>query len=255
MSNRPIVTWVGYDPREAEAFAVCRNSIKRFDRHSVVKGLVLRQLQDRGLYWRPTARRLGRLWDDISEAHMSTEFAISRFLVPQLCRQYLPQLDGWAVFMDCDIFCRSNLERIRPHLDESKAVCCVKHDHRPSGTDKMDGQLQTVYPRKNWSSVMAFNIRHPANDRLTFTMVNEMPGRDLHRFCWLADDEIGELPPEWNYLVGVTQNVADPKLVHFTEGGPWLQAFEEVEFAGEWFAQRDIWANGGPWLEGFRKHA
>jgi hypothetical protein len=29
----------------------------------------------------------------------------------------------------------------------------------------MDGQAQTRYARKNWSSVMVFNCDHPANER------------------------------------------------------------------------------------------
>ena len=116
---------------------------------------------------------------------------------------------------------------------------CVKHDHRPSFNVKMDGQEQTSYPRKNWSSVMAFNVDHPANDALTADLVNALPGRDLHRFCWLADDEIGALPPEWNHLVGHSDDVRDPKIVHFTDGGPWFEAFRNVPYADEWFAVLD----------------
>jgi hypothetical protein len=230
--------WIGYDPREAEAFAVARNSARQFNRGIPIFGLVLRDLQDRGLYSRPTRKRLGRLWDDISDAHMSTEFAISRFLVPHLAEG----IGGWAIFTDCDVLFRANPGELRQYLKSEYALCCVKHDHKPINIEKMDGQAQTVYPRKNWSSVMAFNLGHPSNKALTVEMVNALPGRDLHRFCWLKDEEIGELPPEWNYLVGHTAGVESPKIVHFTEGGPWLGAFEEVEYAGEWFKERDRWA-------------
>ncbi len=242
MTVKLVSVWIGYDPREAEAFAVARESIRHYDRYLPVRGIVLRDLQDRGLYWRPTRRRLGRLWDDISDAYMSTEFAISRFLTPTLAKEYYPQIDGWAVFMDCDVLIRGNLERLQLQLDDKKALCCVKHDYRPANIEKMDGQEQTTYPRKNWSSVMAFNLGHPANDALTIELVNSVPGRDLHRFCWLKDEDIGELGPECNYLVGHTSNVSSPLVAHFTEGGPWLEAFKEVEFAGEWFAERDRWA-------------
>jgi hypothetical protein len=78
----------------------------------------------------------------------------------------------------------------------------VKHDHQPTEHWKMDGQFQTRYHRKNWSSVCLFNCDHPANKALTVDLVNSAPGRDLHAFSWLADDLIGELPPEWNWLVG-----------------------------------------------------
>jgi hypothetical protein len=49
---------------------------------------------------------------------------------------------------------------------------------------------------------MLFNCDHPSNKKLTVEMINTLPGRDLHRFCWLEDDEIGELDPGWNWLVG-----------------------------------------------------
>ena len=106
----------------------------------------------------------------------------------------------------------------------------------------MDGQIQTIYARKNWSSVMAFNCNHPSNKALTVEMVNTLPGRDLHRFCWLQDDEIGELEPEWNYLVGHTKTKDEPKIVHWTDGGPWLEAFREAEYADEWWDELERWA-------------
>src|SRR5262249_28955355 len=86
------------------------------------------------------------------------------------------------------------------------------------------------------SSVMAFNCEHEANKRLTLDMVNTLPGRDLHRFCWLEDEQIGELHPEWNFLVGYTSlaRVPFPKIVHFTEGVPDMPGYEEVPFAQEW---------------------
>lgn len=237
--------WIGYDPRETAAFAVARGSIERFNRHIPVNGVVLSDLKAQGLYYRITERRLGKLWDRISEAPMSTEFAISRFLVPTLARRRAKGHDsGWALFMDCDMLVRDNLTKLRQLLDDSKAVCCVKHNHGPKHKTKMDGQEQTSYPRKNWSSVMAFNVDHPANKVLDVEMVNTLPGRDLHRMCWLNDEDIGELPPEWNYLVGHTslpEGVA-PKIVHFTEGGPWLEAFKDIEYADEWNSMIERWA-------------
>ena len=84
----------------------------------------------------------------------------------------------------------------------------------------MDQVTQTKYSRKNWSSLMLFNLGYPANARLTLEMVNTLPGRDLHRFCWLRDDEIGELPARWNHLVGYTPEGEPPGLLHFTAGSP-----------------------------------
>jgi lipopolysaccharide biosynthesis glycosyltransferase len=228
--------WIGFDPREAEAFGVCRYSLRHFAPGIPVHAVLLDELRDRGLYRRPTSQKDGRLWDDISAAPMATEFAISRFLTPRLAQR------GWALFMDCDIFARDDLDRLWAALDPSKAVMCVKHpNYTPPDQIKMDGQLQTLYARKNWSSVMAFNCEHPANRALTVDLINTVPGRDLHRFCWLQDKEIGSLDQEWNFLVGVTDPEIEPSLVHFTSGGPWFADYRDVPYADEWLALRRQW--------------
>lgn len=236
MSNRNSI-WLGFDPRESAAFAVARESIKtRLAMRFPVSGVVLDELRTEGLYTRPTEHRLGRLWDVISGAHMATEFAISRFLVPHLAQ------GGWALFMDCDVLARADVGRIFDLADPRYAVMCVKHNQIPLSDTKMDAQAQAAYPRKNWSSVMLFNCDHPSNKRLTVDLINTAPGRDMHRFCWLEDHEIGELPPEWNWLVGHSDPGISPKLVHYTDGGPWLSAFADVPYADEWWAELNRWA-------------
>ena len=237
--------YIGSDPREASAFAVARESLKR--RLTVpfpVSGLVLDVLKAQGIYWRPTEKRLGKLWDVISQAPMSTEFAISRFLVPHLNGGR----GGYELFMDCDMLVKGNVCRLFDEIrqkGERKAVWCVKHEHIPTSTTKMDGQEQTFYTRKNWSSFMVFNCDHPANKRLTLELVNSARGRDLHNFCWLQDDEIGELDPKWNYLVGHTELPAnvEPKVIHYTDGGPWFHGFENVEYANDWRSELNRWAS------------
>jgi hypothetical protein len=244
-TGKHLGVFLGFEPREADAFAVARQSIKNWNKHMPVQGLVLSDLQAKGLYYRETERRLGQLWDVISDAPMSTEFAISRFLVPSIVKKqnlgYLPYC-GWALFADCDVLVRTNLTHLKEQLDDTKAVFCVKHNHTPAYSEKMDGQIQTSYARKNWSSVMAFNVDHPSNNALTVEMVNTLPGRDLHRFCWLDDDEIGELDPTWNYLVGHTETNEEPKIVHFTDGIPTMTGFRNVAFADEWREELDRWA-------------
>ena len=106
----------------------------------------------------------------------------------------------------------------------------------------MDGQAQVQYARKNWSSFMLFNCDHPSNKLLTKDMLNIVPGRDLHRLCWLNDDEIGELPPVWNYLVGYTKTENEPKVVHFTSGTPWMPGYENCEYADEANEELRLWA-------------
>lgn len=202
-----------------------------------VSGLVLRDLQAAGLYTRPTSRKALRLWDDISGAFMSTQFANSRFLVPYLC-----DFKGWALFLDADMMIRENLEALFDSLDPSKALYCVHHKFEPDETEKMDGQAQQKYSRKNWSSFMIFNCEHEANKALDLELVNSLPGRDLHRFCWLEDDLIGELDPKWNYLVGHSDPAINPANVHWTDGGPWFKGFEDCEYADEWRSMLSLWA-------------
>ena len=237
--------WIGWEAREAAAFAVARHSLRR---HQALKlptfGLILAKLRADGLYTRPTSRRGAQLWDDISDAPMATEFACSRFLVPHLARA-TGKAGGkprWAVFMDCDMLIRADIQKLFDDCERDKAVMVVKHSHNPDATVKMDGQIQTRYARKNWSSVCAFNIDHPANAKLTPKLVNAVPGRDLHGFCWLDDDEIGELGPEWNYLVGHTDSNVDPSIVHFTDGIPTMAGYENCEFADEWWSELERWA-------------
>jgi hypothetical protein len=111
----------------------------------------------------------------------------------------------------------------------------VKHEHQPAATTKMNGHAQTQYARKNWSSVVLFQCGHPANRALTRELVNTVPGRDLHAFCWLKDEEIGSLPAEWNYLVGVSPSNPNPALVHYTTGTPAMPGYEHGEFSDEWY--------------------
>src|SRR5262245_60498468 len=230
--------WVGWDPREAEAFAVCRHSLQRHSGNVPIHAIALDDLRDAGLYRRPTSVRDGRMWDDISEAPCSTQFAISRFMTPLLAKR------GWAVFMDCDILCRADMNELFDQLDDRYAVMCVKHHHVPPEGVKMDNQLQTLYRRKNWSSVMAFRCEDPRNQALTVDLINTVPGRELHAMCWLRDEDIGALDPAWNWLEGYSDPSIDPKLCHFSRGGPWFAGYEDVAYAEEWRAERGAWLHG-----------
>lgn len=253
----PCSVWIGFDPRESAAFAVARATARaRMVGPMPVRGLVLEHLQAQGLYTRPTRIEESidgpLMIDELSataeySGAMSTQFAISRFLIPELVRrsQRNGSALGWALFMDCDVLIRGNLGRLFDFKfsDQKHAVRVVKHNYQPKSSTKMDGQLQTTYPRKNWSSVMLFNCDHPKNKLLTPEVVNSWPGRDLHAFRWLDDeDDIGDLGPEWNYLVGETQCDVEPRIIHFTNGGPWMRGYENVPFADEWRRAHNDWA-------------
>jgi len=178
---------------------------------------------------------------------MATEFAISRFCVPFL------QETGWALFVDCDIVCLDDIGKLFAEADERYAVMVVKHLHEPLEVTKMDGQIQTGYPRKNWSSVMLWNCSHEANLRLTKERLNRWPGRDLHAFKWLEDEQIGDLRPVWNFLVGVDEPLVDtpegifhrqPKILHYTNGGPWLPNWQGGPYDKEWLREQAAYKAG-----------
>lgn len=237
----PLRVFIGWDAREAIAYEVARFSIVR--RTSVpveIQPIVLPEVQRMGLYTRPMEWRDGRRWCPISEAAMATDFAITRFLLPWLAADRRDGSLGWGLFIDADMLVRVDLALMMEHADPRCAVMCVKHDHRPREAFKMDAQIQAPYARKNWSSVMLWNLDHPAHARLTLKMVNTLPGRDLHRFCWLEDAEIGGLPEAWNWLEGHSPVSIDPAIVHMTRGGPWMPEWQNVAYADAWRRERDI---------------
>ena len=102
----------------------------------------------------------------------------------------------------------------------------------------MDGKTQSLYPRKNWSSMVLWNCEHPSNKQVIPSMVNNETGKFMHRFSWLKDEEIGQISHEWNWLEGWYKEPQDgkPKAIHFTEGGPWFKNCQDVDYADLWIA-------------------
>ncbi|BAF21368.1 protein CDI [Oryza sativa Japonica Group] len=224
--------FVGYDSREDIAYRVCRRSL--LQRSSVpvaVIPIVQQELRSAGLYWRergPTE---------------STEFSFTRFLTP-----HLAGYRGWALFVDCDFLFVADVAELARMADPRYAVLCVHHDYAPKEATKMDGAVQTVYPRKNWSSMVLFNCAHPKNRAaLTPEAVSTQSGAYLHRFMWLDDADIGEVPFVWNFLVGHNRvDPADtagtaPRAIHYTSGGPWFEQYKNCEFAELWVQERDAY--------------
>jgi hypothetical protein len=218
--------FIGADSREPRAAEVAMGTLRQAGAMGSL--LVDQVLRQRGLLWRSVDRR-GAAYDLTSGANMSTEFAISRFLTPILAT------GKWALFADADVIFRPNcLRELVEVADERFAVQVVKHEYQPSRTVKMDRQPQQPYARKNWSSVMLFNCEHAANKRLTLHDINTRPGLYLHQFGWLADDEIGELPAGFNWLVG-EQPMPNPcHIVHMTNGGPFTPGWPGAEHDALW---------------------
>lgn len=251
--SHPLQIFLGWDPREHSAFEVAEFSIRRrCSAPLIIHPLLLVNLGH--VMHRPIERHTSptgqvQLWCPISNAPMATEFAISRFCVPFL------QQEGWALFVDCDVLCLADIAELFALRDDRYALQVVKHQQKDRleacPTFKMDGQLQTFYARKNWSSVILWNCGHPAHARLTHKRLNGWPGRDLHAFGWLDDAEIGELPAEWNYLVGVqgqpaTRHPQPAALLHYTLGGPWFHDWKGGDHDDLWLSE---WAELKLWRE------
>jgi hypothetical protein len=219
MEREPIRIFIGFDPRETVAWHVlCHSILARASRPVSFTPLALHQLKS--CYWRER------------DPLQSTDFSFTRFLTP-----YLSGYEGWSLFMDCDMLVRADIAELWGLRDNRYAVLCVKHDHRPREGVKFLGAPQTPYGKKNWSSVMLFN--NARCQALTPGYVNNASGLELHQLKWVGgDDAIGELPKNWNHLVG--HDALDPgaKNVHDTSGGPYFSDYADVEHAEEWFVER-----------------
>lgn len=223
-SQEALKVFVGYDRREHDAYIVTVKSLlKRSTIPVCVTTLDASRLRDSGLLTRPVDSRGGVIWDLNSSAPCATEFSNSRFLTPLLAQ------DGWALFVDCDVVFLEDVAELMKLADPAYAVMVVKHQMRNVCGIKMDNQPQVAYARKNWSSVVLFNCNHQSNRRLSIDDINRRPGRDLHAFYWLADEEIGELPYEWNWLVGVQPKPEKPCIAHYTLGVPSMVESEHAE--------------------------
>lgn len=216
--------FVGWDSREDIAFKVCESTLLKHTSIPLeIKPIKQSEMRDRNLYWREH--------DPLS----STEFTFTRFLVP-----YLAGYDGWAVFMDCDFLWRGDVATVLDYCDNQKSVMVVKHNYNPPEKRKMDGAVQTQYPRKNWSSFMLINCGHPdVKKNLTLDTVNSATGLYLHRLQWTENKHIGELPTAYNYLEGwhTKDDCPNPLAVHFTRGGPWFRDYMNVEYGDEWIKE------------------
>ena len=226
MKQPSLNIFIGWDSKEPSAWQVLAHSI--LTRATVPVSLIpltRRALEARRLYTRPRG---------VTE---STEFSLTRFLVPALSN-----FEGYSVFMDCDMLCRVDIGDLWLHIlaDPGRAVWVCQHDYTPKTDTKFLGQAQTKYPRKNWSSFIVFN--NPFCTALTPENVNTMSGLELHRFAWLPEDRlIGSLPLEWNWLVGEYADNDRAKVLHYTLGTPCFpDATQDAPAALWWQEYRDM---------------
>ena len=208
-----IPIFVGYDKRESVAYhTFCQSVLSRSSVPVSFTPLCLSSL-------------------DYDERHKdgSNEFTYSRFLVPSLMG-----FSGWAIFADGDMVCLDDIKKLWDMRDHSKAVMVVQHDYETKHPSKYLGARNENYPRKNWSSLILWNCGHYMNKILTKELIQESSGKELHRFEWLPDERIGDLPLEWNWLAGEYLYNANAKLIHYTLGTPCFKEYARCDHASDW---------------------
>jgi hypothetical protein len=215
---KPIPIFIGYDPREAVAYHVCANSIIR---HASKPVAII-----------PLALNL---FEDYKETHTdgSNQFIYSRFLVP-----HLMDYTGHAIFIDGDMVVRSDITELWEWRKNHYDVQVVKHNYETCMTEKYLGSKNENYPRKNWSSVIIWNCESSANQCLTPAFVQKSTGAELHRFTWIKDERIGDLPAEWNWLPDEYGPNINADLLHYTLGAPCFHDFATTPMADDWHRER-----------------
>lgn len=228
--QKTIPIFIGYDHRERAAANVLIDSLYQNSSSPLsITPLITEQLVNKGFHNR------------LREDKQSTDFSFTRFLVP-----YLMNYHGWAIFLDCDMLCQTDITKLWDQRNNKFSLMCVKHDHIPKEKKKFLGEIQTAYPKKNWSSLMLMNCQKCK--KLSINYVNKASGLDLHRFNWLPNDnQVGEIIGDgWNHLVGVNEEkdvkkLKKKSLIHWTLGGPWFKGQKDQDefLSSEWFKARD----------------
>ncbi len=205
---------VGFDQREAIAYHTFTQSI--IEKSSIP------------VFFTPLAVNT---LNDYTEIHKdrSNDFIYSRFLTP-----YLNNFTGWAIFADGDMVCQSDIKELWDLRDESKALLVVKHDYKTKKNIKYLGNINENYPRKNWSSLILWNCAHPKHRILTPEFIANQSGKFLHRFSWLEDQDIGELPIEWNWLAIEYPINTKAKIIHYTLGTPCFRDYRNTDMSENW---------------------
>ena len=210
-----IPIFIGYDSKVKIAYHVLAESILRNSSTPVTISPI-------------NLSNLKNIYTRKQDPLASTEFSFSRFLVP-----HLMNYNGWAIFIDSDMVMLSDITELWNLRNEDYAIQVCKHDYTPNSKNKFLGNNQTIYAKKNWSSLMLMDCSKCKT--LTPEYVNAKSGLELHQFKWLDENLIGNIPLEWNWLVGEYPYKKDVHNVHFTEGGPYFKDYKNTEYANEWF--------------------
>ena len=194
---------------------MCAQSIYTHNKNIPLKFLDQQVLRSTNWYYRP------------KDVKASTEFSLTRFLTPTLSSA------KYSIFCDGDFVFRDDVSKVLTEIDPEAVVSCVQHDYVPKHKTKMNGEIQHIYPKKNWSSFMVFN-NEKAKQALTKEIVNTAPAEFLHQFRW-ADP--AKLDKKWNHLVGEYEPNPDAVGIHYTNGGLWHDVKTDLD--GEWLKYKD----------------
>ena len=217
--NQKVKIYIGFDQRESVAYHTFVQSL--IDHASIPLDIT------------PLAMRTLKGYEEKHE-DKSNDFVYSRFLTP-----FLNDFKGWAIFADGDMICQKDIKELLDLKDSSKALQVVKHDYKTKANQKYLGNINQDYPRKNWSSVILWNCEHPKHKILTPDFIANQTGKYLHRFSWLEDQEIGELPQEWNWLATEYPNNEQANIIHYTLGTTCFKDYRKTEMADIWLKKHD----------------
>ena len=207
--------YAGFDPREAAGF------------HAFTQSLV------------ETSPGVGITPIGGEQGDGTNNFTYARFSIMELCNW-----SGWAIFVDgSDMLLREDITKLWELRDKKYAVMVVKHDYQTKHPKKYIGTDMEAenkdYNRKNWSSVMLINCGHIEHFKNRHGIREAIKGNDgafLHRFAWLDDELIGDLPEEWNWLADEFGENENAKLLHWTAGIPGFYHYHHAPHAEEWRA-------------------
>jgi len=222
--NNLIKLVVGFDQRESIAYHVFIQSV--IDNSSLPVSFF------------PLSLNIMKFYEE-THTDKSNQFIYTRFLTP-----YINNFSGWAIFADGDMICQADIKELWELRDETKALQVVKHNYKTKAKKKYLGNINEDYPKKNWSSLILWNCAHEKHKILTPEFVASQTGKYLHRFSWLSENEIGELPKEWNWLAIEYPENKNAKLIHYTLGTPCFKEYQFTDMANIWYKTYSRATNG-----------
>ena len=207
--------FVGHDSKYMQATKTCMQSIYNHYPEADITYLNKAQLKELKIYGR----------EDVEGE--STEFSFTRFYCPMIMHY-----EGVSIFCDNDFLWKTDIREVIIYLGD-KAMAVVKHEDYNVLEDKMGGKKNKSYPKKNWSSLMVFN-NEKMKKLLTKEYLDNASPAQLHEFHYLNENNIGSIPKEYNCLVG-HYDCDNAKALHYTNGGPWLEGYEDCHKSEEWW--------------------